>query len=321
MPLPVIALRPVRCRLLLDLRPGAVVAGANGPARIYRWNGEVEASGEITVQVRSRLSLELSAPVFRGRLTENEPGMIELQKGFSDSHPTAVFDVDSRQQKARKVLAVLEDYLGDLGKLSILEVGCAAGVGTKVYGARAASVVGIDIDGPAVLFARARNRADNIVYCVMDSQAMGFPDAAFDVVICAHVYEHVPDARRLIGELHRVLKKGGVCFFAAGNKWRVIEPHYRLPFLSMVPKPLAHRYLRIAGRGDCYYENHLSYWRLRELVSPFEIIDYTKRTIDFPSAFCATDMLREGSVKHRLSQFLIRVAYWACPTFLWLLRK
>lgn len=246
---------------------------------------------------------------------------MNLQKGFSDAHPSAVFDKESRQRKARKILAVLEDHLIDLKKLNLLEIGCAAGIGTKVYAEKVASIIAIDIDQPAVLHAGAQNDTANTTYCVMDSQMMGFPDASFDVVICAHVYEHVPDAGRLIDEIHRVLKKGGVCFFAAGNRWRVIEPHYQLPFLSMMPKSLAHKYLRIIGRGNYYYENHLSYWQLRDLVSLFEIIDYPKRIIDFPSIFNASDMLHEGTIKHRLAKIFIRFAYWICPTFLWLLRK
>jgi len=36
-----------------------------------------------------------------------------------------------------------------------------------------------------------------------------FPDNAFDVVICNHVLEHVPDDNQAMSEIHRVLKSGG----------------------------------------------------------------------------------------------------------------
>lgn len=36
-----------------------------------------------------------------------------------------------------------------------------------------------------------------------------YRDAQFDVFICSHVLEHVPDDRRAMKELHRVLKPGG----------------------------------------------------------------------------------------------------------------
>jgi SAM-dependent methyltransferase len=39
-------------------------------------------------------------------------------------------------------------------------------------------------------------------------QALAFPDRAFDVVYCGHVLEHVPDDRRAMAELYRVVKPG-----------------------------------------------------------------------------------------------------------------
>jgi ubiquinone/menaquinone biosynthesis C-methylase UbiE len=37
-----------------------------------------------------------------------------------------------------------------------------------------------------------------------------YPDSHFDIVICNHVLEHVPDDRRALSELFRVLKPGGL---------------------------------------------------------------------------------------------------------------
>ena len=46
----------------------------------------------------------------------------------------------------------------------------------------------------------------------------------------------------------------------------VIEGHYHLPFLSWIPKSFAHFYLKMTGRGNFYYEEHLSLRGLRRLV-------------------------------------------------------
>ncbi|MDZ7619696.1 MAG: methyltransferase domain-containing protein [Patescibacteria group bacterium] len=43
----------------------------------------------------------------------------------------------------------------------------------------------------------------------MDISALTFPDQAFDVILCCHVLEHVPNDRKAMSELYRVLKPGG----------------------------------------------------------------------------------------------------------------
>lgn len=43
----------------------------------------------------------------------------------------------------------------------------------------------------------------------MDITDIPYPDASFDVAYCSHVLEHVPDDRRAMSELFRVLRPGG----------------------------------------------------------------------------------------------------------------
>jgi SAM-dependent methyltransferase len=43
----------------------------------------------------------------------------------------------------------------------------------------------------------------------VDIAALPYDEAAFDVVLCCHVLEHVPDDRKAMREIHRVLRPGG----------------------------------------------------------------------------------------------------------------
>jgi 2-polyprenyl-3-methyl-5-hydroxy-6-metoxy-1,4-benzoquinol methylase len=196
-----------------------------------------------------------------------------LQLGFAEQHGAAAFNRAGRERKARKVLAILEAILGVPSALQLLDIGCSTGFMTRCYAEWFGHVTAVDVDTPAVTYAKQHNASPNLDYLVMDSQQLAFPDAVFHAITCTHIYEHVPDAGKLMAQIYRVLKPGGVCFFSAGNRISLIEPHYRLPLLSVMPKWCAHGYLRLLGRGKYYYETHLTYWGLRRLVNRFELLD------------------------------------------------
>ena len=249
----------------------------------------------------------------------------EYQCGFSAMHPEAMYNRDGRLAKAAKTMAVMDDYLAETGQqaadLSLLDIGCSTGFLTKVYGRSFGHVLGIDIDEEAVRHAQSHNSDKRTKFRAMDSMNLDLEANSLDAATCTHVYEHVPDSTRLMDQIHRVLRPGGFCYFAAANRLLLMEPHYRLPLLSVLPKPLAHRYVRLAGKADSYYENLLWYWQLKRLVRRFEVIDYTGAAIRDPEKYRLTDVLRAGSAMHWMSRALVNLAYWAVPSYIWILRK
>ena len=44
----------------------------------------------------------------------------------------------------------------------------------------------------------------------MDIQDLPFEPSSYDLIVCSHVLEHVPDDRRAMKELRRVLRPGGL---------------------------------------------------------------------------------------------------------------
>lgn len=245
------------------------------------------------------------------------------QEGFSAKHHASMHDRVGRERKAATMVRILADALGAdrLSSLTLLDVGASTGLIDHYLAQHFRHVTGIDIDTLAVQHAQQAFSCDNLVFGQGDAMALRFPDASVDIVICSQVYEHVPDAGRMLEEIFRVLRPGGVCYFAAGNRFAVDEHHYNLPFLSAIPRPLAHLYVRLAGKADYYYEKHFSVWTLRRLVRRFELVDYTLRVIDDPDRFGASYMLRPGSRKQRIARLVARWAYWLVPGYLWVLRK
>lgn len=244
-----------------------------------------------------------------------------LRSFYSQRLPGAVFDQDGRKEKANKILSVLSDYFqGPLHTMNVLDLGCAGGIITRVLAPHFKRMVGTDIDLPALEYARSAETG-HAAFLPSDAMNLPFKNDLFDVVICAHVYEHVPDSAKLIREIRRVLKQGGVCFFAAGNRVRLVEPHYGLPFLSILPTALADIYLRLTGKGSHYEEKHLTYWGLKRLVSGFQVLDYTKKIVRDPEKYSASDLCMPGSLKQKSAILFSRLAYGLVPTYIFLLKK
>jgi ubiquinone/menaquinone biosynthesis C-methylase UbiE len=243
------------------------------------------------------------------------------QFGFS-ARRAAMHDVQGRERKARTMVAVLEDYLGDrLGDLRLLNVGGSAGIIDSYLSNHFGNVVGIDIDESAIAHAEKNYTKPNLLFLVGDALNLEFRNGSFDVVICSQVYEHVADAEKMMAEIFRVLQPGGVCYFAASNRIRWNEPHYNLPLLSVLPRSLADIYVKAAGKADHYYEKHYTFWGLQRLVKEFAVHDYTSKIAENPSKYFADYMIKPGSAKAAIAMFILKRLRWLSPGYIWLLEK
>ena len=151
-----------------------------------------------------------------------------------------------RTQRARKA-RVMDSVIGHELRSAVLVGDIGSGNGLlkrELERITGRSVFGFEVD-PAVPTERRRT-------CVADGTRLPVPDHTFDLLILNHVYEHVADPRMLFDETARVLKPGGRAYVTAGNKWAIMEPHYRLPFLSWLPMQVADLYIRWMRRGTSY---------------------------------------------------------------------
>jgi len=244
------------------------------------------------------------------------------QYNFSSVIPS-MYDVQSRERKAKTMIAVLSDYFGvpRLADLTVLDVGSSTGIIDHYLSQHVKRMTGIDIDTQAVLHAQKNFQRENLEFAEGDAMRLAFADDSFDVVICSHIYEHVPDSTKLMSEIRRVLKPSGVCFFSAGNRIIVMEPHYRLPLLSVLPKPLAHLYMKLTGKGSRYYEEHLTYWGLKRLTQAFIHHDYTQRMVLQPEKFGIDYMVGSRGLRRFLVRLVAQRFYCFFPTYIWLLEK
>lgn len=242
------------------------------------------------------------------------------QTRYSDMVPI-VLEEKSRLKKAEKILRVLEDYFegSDLSNFECLDIGCSGGIIDFFLAGHFKRMVGLDIDKKAIHFANENKKADNLKFLVSDTTCLPFGDCFFDIVICNHVYAHVSEPFEMMREIYRVLKPAGVCYFAAGNRFAVVEGNYMLPFLSWLPPQVANLYLKSIRGIPFYYERHFSLMKLRKLVKNFEIVDYTLEIIFEPEKF-AHNFRKMRSIP-RIFRKVLPALYPAIPTYIWLLVK
>jgi 2-polyprenyl-6-hydroxyphenyl methylase/3-demethylubiquinone-9 3-methyltransferase len=125
---------------------------------------------------------------------------------------------------------------------TVLDLGCAGGFMAEALAQRGAQVTGIDPAADAIAAARAHARAQDlrIGYDVGVGEALPYDTASFDAVVCVDVLEHVADLNKVLAEVVRVLRPGGLFLFDTIN---------RNPLARLATITVAEDLLRLLPRG------------------------------------------------------------------------
>ena len=107
-----------------------------------------------------------------------------------------------------------------LGRRKLLDVGCGGGLLAEEFARLGFEVTGIDPAPETIDTARAHAASSglSIEYQTGVGEHLPFPETSFDHVACCDVLEHVDDVDRVIGEIARVLRPGGLLFYDTINR-------------------------------------------------------------------------------------------------------
>lgn len=96
----------------------------------------------------------------------------------------------------------------------IIDVGCGSGEITRRLASLhpGASVVGVDLLEASVAHAARAHAAlaPRVRFEQGDAFALAYPDASFDLAVCRHMTQAVPEPERVLAEMLRVVRPGGV---------------------------------------------------------------------------------------------------------------
>jgi 2-polyprenyl-6-hydroxyphenyl methylase/3-demethylubiquinone-9 3-methyltransferase len=101
-----------------------------------------------------------------------------------------------------------------------LDVGCGGGILAEEFAAMGFRVTGIDPSKESLNTARkhAQSAGLSIQYQEGTGESIPFADNTYPVVYCCDVLEHVRDLPKVISEIYRVTKPGGIFFFDTLNR-------------------------------------------------------------------------------------------------------
>lgn len=117
--------------------------------------------------------------------------------------------------KAERYAAAQAAYVETLtSRGRLLDVGCGTGLFLEAASARGWEVAGVELSMTAA--AEARRRVGERV-AVGTLEEAKFSDDTFDVVTLWEVIEHVPQPVKLLSEVRRVLRPGGVLLLSTPN--------------------------------------------------------------------------------------------------------
>lgn len=178
---------------------------------------------------------------------------------FRFGRPDDIIDRAIVESAVFEITTAANKYLkGPLKKMSVLDAGSGHGEYAREMAKHFGRVVGVEPSLGAHETAikkmvRGRTNLSFVHSKIEDYKSK----KKFDLVVHLTVLEHMSDQKKGFDQIFSLLRKDGVIFLTAPNKYWVFEQHYGLPFLAWLPLPLANVYLKqakgVRSYEDCSY--------------------------------------------------------------------
>jgi 2-polyprenyl-3-methyl-5-hydroxy-6-metoxy-1,4-benzoquinol methylase len=200
------------------------------------------------------------------------------------------------------VYAQLRSALGDLNGKRVLEYGCGEGWITYDLARLGATVCAFDISPVAVNHTQATlSSAGLLERCtieVMPAERLSYADESFDTAVGFAIVHHL-DVPRAFAELFRVLKPGGVAYFA--------EP--------LATNPLIQAYRRLTPQYRTADERPMVLRELPQLLAQFRSFEHREYYLTALGAIalsylpgCSRYFPRVSAALHRVDRALLAAA-------------
>jgi 2-polyprenyl-6-hydroxyphenyl methylase/3-demethylubiquinone-9 3-methyltransferase len=146
----------------------------------------------------------------------------ELQKFGALAHRW--WDPDGDMRPLHEINPLRLDWIDRLASLAgkrVLDVGCGGGILAEAMATIGAEVTGIDLSAKPLRVAQlhALETGVSVAYREMSAEALAAASpAAFEVITCMEMLEHVPDPQSSVRACSELARPGGWVFFSTINR-------------------------------------------------------------------------------------------------------
>ncbi len=208
---------------------------------------------------------------------------------YTDSYEREklIGDWAKKGNAAREAVDDLKLRAGPVAGKRLLDVGFGGGEYALAFAKAGAKVCGLEVNPVLLKIAEAHLKEEgaHATLRVYDGNVFPFENDFFDHAFSVSVLDHVSDARLLLREVSRVLKPGGKFYLAFPNRWRPIEAHTGILFLSYLPRRVAENLMKRLWKRNAVEElnlHFLSYWSLKRMLrgTPLHVMyEYGGKTL------------------------------------------
>jgi ubiquinone/menaquinone biosynthesis C-methylase UbiE len=143
-----------------------------------------------------------------------------------------IWDEAVAEKDAKKLEAMVERF-GIRPGSTVLDVGTGTGVFLPFLLGKIGEegrLVCVDFAGDMLKKAQEKGFNGNIQYLCSDIENTGLEDECYDAVVCYSSFPHFVDKPRALGEIHRMLKRGGRLFIChTSSREHINEIHRQMP--------------------------------------------------------------------------------------------
>jgi SAM-dependent methyltransferase len=167
----------------------------------------------------------------------------------------------------------------------VLDLGCGVGTSTGYLTTRFDRVFAVN---PAwdemVVGAEKVNREwfdGRLVLIRAFGEFLPFRDQTFDLVCGLDIMEHVAEPAKVLIEVERVLKPGGLFIFNSVNQYNIMtaDGHVQIKYVGFLPETMRESYVRWRTGMSWKMRNvhPLSYWKLNRFLKKLKYSDFHHR--------------------------------------------